>query len=101
MTLQALQHENAIHPGKRIPKLFYLLETRHIINAAQPGIAADRFAREIGAFLKSFCAARSRQLNAKPLGHFSTSRLHHLATCLKGIEYLLQLLSMSVYPPSS
>src|SRR4051794_13631106 len=35
---------------------------------AQHGIAVDRFAREIGPFLKSSCAARSRQLNAKPLG---------------------------------
>jgi len=36
--------------------------------AAQPGIAADRFAREIVRFLKSFCAAHSQQLNANPLG---------------------------------
>jgi len=35
--------------------------------AAQPGIAADRFAREILEFLKIF-PARSRQLNANPLG---------------------------------
>jgi hypothetical protein len=34
---------------------------------AQPGIAADRFAREIVSFLTWFCAARSRQLNARPL----------------------------------
>jgi hypothetical protein len=33
----------------------------------QPGIAADRFAREIGGILKVF-PARSRQLNANPLG---------------------------------
>ena len=33
-----------------------------------PNIAVNRFGREIGAFLKSFCGARSRQLNAKPLG---------------------------------
>jgi len=31
-------------------------------------VAVDRFAREIGPFLKSFYAARSRQLNAKPFG---------------------------------
>ena len=37
-------------------------------SAAQPGIAADRFAREIVAILKSSNAARSPQLNAKPLG---------------------------------
>ncbi len=36
--------------------------------AAQPGVAADRFAREIGPFLKLSSAARSRQLNAIPLG---------------------------------
>ena len=35
---------------------------------AQHGIAVDRFAREIVAILRSSCAARSRQLNAKPLG---------------------------------
>jgi len=35
--------------------------------AAQPGVAADRFAREIGPFLKLSSAARSRQLNAIPL----------------------------------
>src|SRR5215212_7141254 len=34
---------------------------------AQPGIAADRFAREIVAFW-TLLPARSRQLNAKPLG---------------------------------
>jgi hypothetical protein len=39
----------------------------HIHVAAQPGIAADRFAREIAGFLKAL-PARSRQLNAKPLG---------------------------------
>jgi hypothetical protein len=37
--------------------------------AVQHGIAADRFAREIVAFLRQSHAARSRQLNAKPLGH--------------------------------
>jgi hypothetical protein len=36
--------------------------------AAQPGVAVDRFARKILAFLNSYCAARSRQLNANPLG---------------------------------
>jgi hypothetical protein len=36
--------------------------------AAEHRIAADRFAREIVAFLRSFCAVRSQQLNAKPLG---------------------------------
>jgi len=35
--------------------------------AAQPGIAADRFAREIVRFL-TLLPARSRQLNAKPFG---------------------------------
>jgi hypothetical protein len=35
--------------------------------AAQHGVPADRFAHEIGAFLKLPDAARSRQLNAKPL----------------------------------
>jgi hypothetical protein len=35
---------------------------------AQPGIAADRFARKIVRFLRSFCAARARQLNANPFG---------------------------------
>jgi hypothetical protein len=34
---------------------------------AQPGVAADRFAREIGAILKAF-PARSRQLNGNPFG---------------------------------
>jgi hypothetical protein len=41
---------------------------------AQPGIATDRFARKIVGFLKAF-PARSRQLNAKPLG-----RCHHCRT---------------------
>ncbi len=36
--------------------------------SAEHGVAADRFAREIVAFLKSPCAARSRQLNTRPLG---------------------------------
>ena len=35
---------------------------------AQHGVAADRFAREIGGFLTAFLGARSRQLNANPLG---------------------------------
>jgi hypothetical protein len=35
---------------------------------AQPGIAADRFAREIVSILKASCAARARQLNANPFG---------------------------------
>ena len=34
----------------------------------QSGIAVDRFAREIVAILALSDAARSRQLNAKPLG---------------------------------
>jgi hypothetical protein len=34
---------------------------------AQPGIAVDRFAREIGGILTLF-PARLRQLNAKPFG---------------------------------
>jgi hypothetical protein len=67
MTLQALQHENAIHPGKRIPKLFYLLETRHIINAAQPAHAADRCARAILAILECD-PTRLRRLMPKALG---------------------------------
>jgi hypothetical protein len=37
-------------------------------DAAEHGIAVDRFAREIVRFLNSPCAARSRQLNAKPFG---------------------------------
>jgi len=37
-------------------------------DAAEHGIAVDRFAREIAPFLKSFSTARSRQLNASPLG---------------------------------
>jgi hypothetical protein len=31
--------------------------------AAEQAVAVDRFARKIVPFLKSFCAARSRQLN--------------------------------------
>jgi hypothetical protein len=47
-------------------KLFnYVLSER-----TQHGVPADRFAREIVPFLKSFCAARSRQLNTNPLGGF-------------------------------
>jgi uncharacterized SAM-binding protein YcdF (DUF218 family) len=38
--------------------------------AAQPGIAADRFAREIIAILTD-CAVRLRQLNGIPFGHLS------------------------------
>jgi len=47
--------------------------------AAQHGIAVDRFAREIVGFLKSSCAARSRQLNAKPFGG-SPSNLFPIST---------------------
>jgi len=36
---------------------------------AQPGVAADRFARKIVGFLKAF-PARSRQLNANPLAGY-------------------------------
>jgi hypothetical protein len=36
--------------------------------SAQPAVAADRFAREIGAFLTRFVGARARQLNGNPLG---------------------------------
>ena len=39
-----------------------------LTDGAQPGVATDRFAREIGAFLQSFYVARSRQLNANPFG---------------------------------
>ena len=52
-----------------------------IARAAQPGIAADRFAREIGRFLRSFCAARSRQLNANPLDG-ERERLLHRQSCI-------------------
>jgi len=41
--------------------------------------AADRFAREILAFLKSFYAARSRRLTHKPLG---ASHQCHYPICL-------------------
>jgi len=46
---------------------------RSTSDCAQPGIAVDRFARKIVGFLKVLYAARSRQLNAKPLagGHQS------------------------------
>jgi hypothetical protein len=40
---------------------------------AQPGIAADRFAHEIVRILKA-SRARSRQLNAKPLGGVSSNQ---------------------------
>jgi len=36
--------------------------------SAEHGIAVDRCAREIAAFLKPSHAARARQLNAKPFG---------------------------------
>jgi hypothetical protein len=36
--------------------------------AAQPGIAADRFAREIAEFLRCSGAARSRRLMGRPFG---------------------------------
>ena len=42
--------------------------TRMASRAAEHGIAADRFAREIVAFLTRSYAARSRQLNANPFG---------------------------------
>jgi hypothetical protein len=42
--------------------------------AAEPGVAVDRFARKIGGFLIEARAARSRQLNAVPLGRHSISR---------------------------
>jgi hypothetical protein len=38
------------------------------VSARPWNVAVDRFAREIVAFLKSSHSARSRQLNAKPLG---------------------------------
>ena len=41
--------------------------------AAQPAVAADRFAREILAFLMRSCVARSPQLNGNPLGGSSAS----------------------------
>jgi len=43
---------------------------------AQPGIAADRFAREIVGFLKAF-PERSRQLNANPFGGFQPLNARH------------------------
>ena len=42
------------------------------IAPAQPGIAVDRFAREIVGF-NTLLGARSRQLNAKPLGRSLSS----------------------------
>ncbi len=45
----------------------FLMSKAHTQAAAQPAVAADRFAREIVGFLKAF-PARSRQLNGKPLG---------------------------------
>jgi hypothetical protein len=52
---------------------------RRTKRAAQPAVAADRFAREIGGFL-AVIAVRSRQLNGIPLGRPSASLLglsHH------------------------
>jgi hypothetical protein len=45
-------------------------------DVAEHAVAADRFAREILAFLKSSCAARLRQLNGNPLGR-NSQRLSH------------------------
>jgi hypothetical protein len=49
---------------------FILMQTpcHHDSAAQRIAVAADRFAREILAFLKSSCAARLRQLNGNPLG---------------------------------
>ena len=46
----------------------------HTRTPAQPGIAADRFAREIVGILR-LLPARSRQLNANPLGRPSAAPL--------------------------
>src|SRR5262249_16709161 len=55
--------------------------------AAQQVRAADRFAREILAFLKSSCAARSRQLTHRPLGcpseYHLTSNMHVITMYLR------------------
>jgi len=45
--------------------------------AAEHAHPADRFAREIRAFLMPSCAARLRRLNGKPLGR-SHHALHQL-----------------------
>jgi hypothetical protein len=47
--------------------------------SAQPGIAADRFAREIVRILKAF-PARWRQLNANPFGAYYQA-LHLIQVC--------------------
>jgi len=52
--------------------------------AAQPGVAADRFAREIVVILKAFYAARSRQLNANPFG--GVSKPFHILSCCATIS---------------
>ncbi len=42
---------------------------KHFEAAAQPAVAADRFAREISAIL-TVCVMRSRQLNGNPLARY-------------------------------
>jgi hypothetical protein len=46
------------------------LQLEHAVAGAPANTAlqSDRFAREIVRFLKSSCAARSQQLNARPFG---------------------------------
>src|SRR5258708_7257986 len=57
--------------------------------ATQPGIAADRFARKMVAFCR-FHPARSRQLNANPLGGQAkkvasrSGSIGHRTSCLVG-----------------
>ena len=50
--------------------------------------AADRFAREIIGFLKSFCAARSRRLTHRPFGG-SHSPLHPVITGFEAQTFIL------------
>jgi hypothetical protein len=61
---------------------------KHTNVAVQPGVATDRFAREIVPFLTHSDAARLRRLNAKPLGGFaSTSATRALLKSALMLQY--------------
>jgi hypothetical protein len=58
------------------------LQTAHALSsdlaaAAEPAVAADRFAREIGCFLAVF-VMRSRRLNGNPLARTMFSLIYRL-----------------------
>jgi hypothetical protein len=62
---------------------------------AQHGVAVNRFAHEIPAFLKSSCVARSRQLKARPLGRSS-----HISLSQRAVPNIWDMSQKRVTPAS-